>query len=134
MSWTEASGTYWMAVLILAILGYLAQKMLLYRSAGCESSPMHGPGYRRNPALPCDYLGAFSLGEFWGYLIRVFGTPLPVFFGKTLARLEAILTYELVTALVSVWIVLTAILLPLIIEIFVDRWYYGTNAFDNGSE
>lgn len=26
MTWTEASGTYWMAVLIMGVLGYIKQK------------------------------------------------------------------------------------------------------------
>ena len=74
MTWQEASGTYWMAVLIMAILGYIKQKALLYHDADPRLRT-----YSRNPTLPCDYLGAFSLGEFWGYLIQDFGIPLPVF-------------------------------------------------------
>lgn len=30
MTWTEASGTYWMAVLIMGVLGYIKQKELLW--------------------------------------------------------------------------------------------------------
>ena len=33
MTWTEASGTYWMAVLIMGVLGYIKQKELLWRNA-----------------------------------------------------------------------------------------------------
>lgn len=81
MTWTEASGTYWMAVLIMGVLGYIKQKELLWRNADQRRRV-----YTRNPILPCDYLGAFSLGEFWGYLLQVFGTPMPVFAGKILHR------------------------------------------------
>ena len=59
MTWTEASGTYWMAVLIMGVLGYIKQKELLWRNADQRRRV-----YTRNPILPCDYLGAFSLGEF----------------------------------------------------------------------
>ena len=58
MTWTEASGTYWMAVLIMGVLGYIKQKELLWRNADQRRRV-----YTRNPTLPCDYLGAFSLGE-----------------------------------------------------------------------
>ena len=33
MTWTEASGTDWMAVLIMGVLGYIKQKELLWRNA-----------------------------------------------------------------------------------------------------
>lgn len=54
MTWTEASGTYWMAVLIMGVLGYIKQKELLWRNADQRRRV-----YTRNPTLPCDYLGAF---------------------------------------------------------------------------
>ena len=85
MTWQEASGTYWMAVLIMAILGYIKQKALLYHDADPRLRT-----YSRNPTLPCDYLGAFSLGEFWGYLIQDFGIPLPVFANKILGRADRV--------------------------------------------
>ena len=125
MTWQEASGTYWMAVLIMAILGYLKQKALLYKDAAPTRRV-----YSRNPTLPCDYLGAFSLGEFWGYLIQVFATPLPVFAGKLLNRALTVLTDDFESALVAVWVLLMMVILPLVVEIFVDRWYYGTDAFE----
>lgn len=125
MTWQEASSTYWTAVLIMGILGYIKQKELLWRN----DSPLHRV-YTRNPILPCDYLGAFSLGEFWGYLIQVFGTPMPVFFGKILGRDLTLLTDDLESALVAIWVLLMALILPLVVEIFVDRWYYGTDAFE----
>ena len=43
MTWTEASGTYWMAVLIMGVLGYIKQKELLWRNADQRRrvSPRH---------------------------------------------------------------------------------------------
>ena len=120
MTWQEASGTYWMAVLIMAILGYLKQKALLYHDAAPTRRV-----YSRNPTLPCDYLGAFR-----GYLIQVFATPLPVFAGKLLNRALTVLTDDFESALVAVWVLLMMVILPLVVEIFVDRWYYGTDAFE----
>ena len=125
MTWTEASGTYWMAVLIMGVLGYIKQKELLWRNAN-----QHRRVYTRNPTLPCDYWGAFSLGEFCGYLLQVFGAPMPVFAGKILHRALTVITDDLASALVALWVLLMAVILPLVVEIFVDRWYYGTNAFD----
>ena len=125
MTWTEASGTYWMAVLIMGVLGYIKQKELLWRNADQRRRV-----YTRNPTLPCYYLGAFSLGEFWGYLLQVFGTPMPVFVGKILHRALTVITDDLASTLVALWVLLMAVILPLVVEIFVDRWYYGTNAFD----
>lgn len=125
MTWQEASGTYWMAVLIMAILGYIKQKALLYHDADPRLRT-----YSRNPTLPCDYLGAFSLGEFLGYLIQDFGIPLPVFANKILGRALTVLTDDIESALVAIWVLLTALVLPLVVEIFVDRWYYGTDAFE----
>ena len=86
--------------------------------------------YSRNPTLPCDYLGAFSLGEFWGYLIQDFGIPLPVFANKILGRALTVLTDDIESALIAIWVLLTALVLPLVVEIFVDRWYYGRDAFE----
>ena len=74
--------------------------------------------------------GAFSLGEFCGYLLQVFGAPMPVFAGKILHRALTVITDDLASALVALWVLLMAVILPLVVEIFVDRWYYGTNAFD----
>ena len=125
MTWTEASGTYWMAVLIMGVLGYIKQRELLWCNADQRRRV-----YTRNPTLPCDYLGAFSLGEFWGYLIQTFGIPLPVFADKIFGRALTVLTDDLESALVAIWVLLTALVLPLVVEIFVDRWYYGTDAFE----
>ena len=97
MTWQEASGTYWMAVLIMAILGYIKQKALLYHDADPRLRT-----YSRNPTLPCDYLGAFSLGEFWGYLIQDFGIPLPVFANKILGRALTVLTDDIESALIAI--------------------------------
>ena len=121
MTWTEASGTYWMAVLIMGVLGYIKQKELLWRNADQRRRV-----YTRNPTLPCDYLGAL----FWGYLLQVFGTPMPVFAGKISHRALTVIADDLASALVALWVLLMAVILPLVVEIFVDRWYYGTNAFD----
>ena len=47
MTWTEASGTYWMAMLIMGVLGYIKQKELLWRNADQRRRV-----YTRNPTLP----------------------------------------------------------------------------------
>ena len=101
-----------------------------HQHAQAEPADQRRRVYTRNPTLPCDYLGAFSLGEFWGYLLQVFGTPMPVFASKILHRALTVITDDLASALVALWVLLMAVILPLVVEIFVDRWYYGTNAFD----
>ena len=45
-------------------------------------------------------------------------------------RALTVITDDLASALVALWVLLMAVILPLVVEIFVDRWYYGTNAFD----
>lgn len=55
---------------------------------------------------------------------------MPVFAGKILHRALTVITDDLASALVALWVLLMAVILPLVVEIFVDRWYYGTNAFD----
>ena len=88
------------------------------------------PRVHPQPHAALRLFGAFSLGEFWGYLLQVFGTPMPVFAGKILHRALTVITDDLASALVALWVLLMAVILPLVVEIFVDRWYYGTNAFD----
>ena len=53
-----------------------------------------------------------------------------MFAGKILHRALTVITDDLASALVALWVLLMAVILPLVVEIFVDRWYYGTNAFD----
>ena len=53
MTWQEASGTYWMAVLIMAILGYIKQKALLYHDADPRLRT-----YSRNPMPPGSHRAA----------------------------------------------------------------------------
>ncbi len=47
MTWTEASGTYWMAVLIMGVLGYISRRELLWRTptsaAACTPATPHCP-------------------------------------------------------------------------------------------
>jgi len=50
--------------------------------------------------------------------------------GNIAAPRLRVITDDLASALVALWVLLMAVILPLIVEIFVDRWYYGTNAFD----
>lgn len=45
MTWQEASGTYWMAVLIMAILGYIKQKALLYHDAAPPAAHLQPQPY-----------------------------------------------------------------------------------------
>jgi len=58
------------------------------------------------------------------------GIPLPVFANKILGRALTVLTDDIESALIAIWVLLTALVLPLVVEIFVDRWYYGTDAFE----
>ena len=53
-----------------------------------------------------------------------------MFANKILGRALTVLTDDIESALVAIWVLLTALVLPLVVEIFVDRWYYGTDAFE----
>ena len=88
------------------------------------------PRVHPQPHAALRLFGGRPAAECWGYLLQVFGTPMPVFAGKILHRALTMITDDLASALVALWVLLMAVILPLVVEIFVDRWYYGTNAFD----
>lgn len=97
---------YLLAVTIFAIGWYIEQRMCV-------------DGYtrrKRDPYKPIDYFGAFSVGEFVGYLIKCLAAPAFVWFPDILIGLPD----DLIQAIAAIWLVVMSIFVPKIVEHAID--------------
>ena len=70
----------------------------------------------RDPYMPIDYLGVFSIGEFVGYLLRCLVAPAFVWFPDILIGLPD----NLIQAIAAVWLVVMSIFVPMLVERTID--------------